>query len=91
MSNGEWPTEVSTEGDGRGGGGGLDFGQALLHRKWLLLFFLALGIGAGALIHSRMPPVYASYAQLLIERKQSNIAEAAGKVGQKNRSTRTPC
>ncbi|MFO1095496.1 MAG: polysaccharide biosynthesis tyrosine autokinase [Planctomycetaceae bacterium] len=85
MSNGEWPTEVSAEGDARNGaGGGLDFGQALLHRKWLLLFFLVLGVAGGALVHTRTPPIYASYAQLLIERKQSNIAEAAGKIGQKN-------
>lgn len=82
MSNADWPTEVSPEGDA--GGGGLDFGQALLHRKWMLVFFIALGVAAGSLIHTKTDPVYASYAQLLIERNQPLIAEGAGKIGQKN-------
>jgi capsular exopolysaccharide synthesis family protein len=81
MSNGEWPTEVSTEGgsDSRG----LDFGQALLHRRWLLVFFVALGIGAGSLIHNRTNPVYASYAQLRIAKNQP-IMEGGGKVSTQN-------
>ena len=77
MSNGEWPTEFSAEG-GADTAAGLDFGQALLHRKWMLIFFVGLGIAAGLVIHNRTHPVYASYAQLRITRYQP-ISEGGGK------------
>src|SRR5262245_19820704 len=83
MSNSEWPTEVSTEGrdvDSQG----MDFGQALLHRKWMLLFFIGVGVGVGALIHSRTEPQYASYAKLLIRQNQPTMVDGAGRTGPKN-------
>lgn len=83
MSNGEWPTEAT--GDATADGGGLDFGQALLHRKWMLLFFIALGVGAGWLVHTRTKPIYASNAQLHIAQNQPVVMEGVGgKSGQGN-------
>ena len=82
MSNGDWPTEVSAEG-GSVESGGLDFGQALLHRKWMLCFFVAIGVAAGSLIHNRTVPIYASYAQLHIT-KNKPIMEGVGSVSSKN-------
>ncbi|MBL8849872.1 MAG: polysaccharide biosynthesis tyrosine autokinase, partial [Planctomycetaceae bacterium] len=72
------------ESESAAGGGGLDFGQALLHRKWMLLFLIALGVGAGSLVHSRTEPVYASFAKLYIRQNQPTLVDGAGRTGQKN-------
>ena len=82
MSNGEWPTEVSTDA-GYAESGGIDFGQALLHRKWMLIFFVAIGVAAGSLVHNRTRPVYTSYAQLHITKSQP-IMEGAGGASTRN-------
>ncbi|OAI51899.1 hypothetical protein AYO47_06680 [Planctomyces sp. SCGC AG-212-M04] len=50
---------------------GLDFFTAIMGRKFLVVAFIGIGLGLGHLHFTRQPPVFASFAKVMVLRPQS--------------------
>jgi len=53
---------------------GLDVFNAIMGRKFLVVAFIGIGIALGHLYYTRQPPVYASFAKVMVLRPQSGLA-----------------
>ncbi len=54
---------------------GLDFFNAVMGRKFLVVAFVGIGIALGHLHYTRQPPVYASFAKVMVLRPQMTFVE----------------
>ncbi len=54
---------------------GLDFFNAVMGRKFLVVAMILIGVGLGHLHYTRQPPVYASFAKVMVLRPQAVIAD----------------
>lgn len=71
--------EQAAMGAGAIPGSGPNIGHLVLRRKWMLLFFLGLGVGLGYLYFTQQPPVYQSAVQLLVTQNRPALPTAEGR------------
>ena len=68
-----WQTETDANPTHSNSGVQIDILKVILHQKWLILFFGAIGLGIGYFQYSKLEPVYSSNAKVLVSRIQNQI------------------